>query len=439
MNGPEDFIGKHQSWRSHGLLKSGGSAVSTLLLVLFLGFGCHPGPVESADKVRLTLLVPGGYITNVAAAAMARLEADHPEIEVEILNAPGKDYYVKGLAMMAAGTKLDLLWMGQSFGLFSFRNALLDLTPYVRDRSRFDLTAYYQPVVDWYRQDGGLYGIPYGIDIQAMVYNRDIFDRAGLPHPSKDWTFADYVKTARQLTAQAESLQSPLKYGAGIDVVRPFFFDLKLVEDGRFGANNPRGREWLQLNFDLLQKEKSFLRVGAQGTLDRLGEFVQQRIAMAEVFCWDIRELRKRARFNWELVPMPLTNSGRRAGWGSSSGFSIAASTKYPDQAWLALTYLVSEEYQRAVMQDTVPSLIHLQQEYVQANGKPPENLGVFLEMLPFLEPAPHVENWPMIAGEWDYWMQLSLQGGRDPGDVLARAEESINRILGTSQKTVQP
>lgn len=414
-------------------------AVFLSLLVLCVTAGCRPPSSGDTSKTRLRLIVPGGSIKTAAAAAVARLEADHPHIDVEIITAPGKDYYVKGLAMMAAGAQLDLLWMGQGFGLFSFRKALHDLTPHIEADSRFDLSAYYQPVVDWYRHEDGLYGIPYGIDIQAMVYNRDAFDKAGLPPPSADWTFAEYVKTARHLTARAESLQMPLRYGAGIDVVRPFFFDLKLVEDGRFGANNDRGKEWLQLNVELLQKEKSFLRVGAQGTLDRLGEFLQQRIAMAEVFSWDVGELRKRAGFRWELVPMPLSNGGRRVGWGSSSGFSIAASTKHPNEAWLVLTYLVAEEFQQDVMQETVPALVKLQKSYAQAEGGAQENLQVFLEMLPYLEPAPRIAEWPMVMVEWDYWMQLSLQGGQDPADVLDRAETSINRILEVQTESTQP
>lgn len=416
---------------------------SGLAIVVFAGCGFQhkaPSPTE-ASITHLTLLLPGGSIRAAAEKSLVRLHQDHPEIEVTIITAPGKDYYVKGLAMMAAGAKLDLLWMGQGFGLFAFRDALLDLTPQIDRDPHFDLNALSPTVVNWYRLGGKLYGLPYGIDVQAMLYNQDLFEEAGLPDPKDNWTFDEYLATARRLTAWAQDHPGTMRFGAGVDVIRPFYFDLKLVggSKGTFGFNNPAGHEWLQLNYDLLVKEKSFLRVGAEGTLNRLGEFLQQRIAMVEGFSWDVAELRKRADFRWKLAPMPLTRSGRRVAWGSSSGFSIAARTESPDAAWIALTYLVSAEFQREVITETIPALTSLQAEYVTANGGTSENLNVFLQMLPALEPTPRLAEILLVTAEWDYWMQLMLQGGQDPGDILNRAETNIHRILGIPRPPSPP
>jgi len=406
-------------------------------LLMFLGCfcllpGCQRPPARDNAPVSLRILVPGGSIRVAVNAALEELSREHPELQVEVITAPGKDYYVKGLAMITSGTQLDLLWVGQGFGLFSHRGALYDLSELVAGDPDFDLSAYDPTVVDWYRYEERLYGIPYGVDVQAIIYNRDAFELAGLPVPDDGWTFEDYLQTARRLSQLARENRELPPYGAGVDLLRPFYFDLQLVggDDGRFGMNGPAGREWLALNYEVLEEERSFLRVGAQGTLDRLGEFVQQRVVMAEVFSWDLPELKRRAPFRWDIVANPRTRAGRRVAWGSSSGFSMVAASRHPREAWLILKHLVAADFQRGVFSTTIPTITALHEEYLAANGTPPEHLRVFLETLPYLEPTPRTPSMTEVASEWNYWTQLALQGKQEPSDTLRRAEQSINRIL---------
>src|ERR671922_172170 len=51
---------------------------------------------------------------------------------------------------------------------------------------------------------GGGVGVPALIDNLAVVYNKDLFDDAGLDHPSPDWTWEDFRAAAKALTDPAE-------------------------------------------------------------------------------------------------------------------------------------------------------------------------------------------------------------------------------------------
>ena len=48
--------------------------------------------------------------------------------------------------------------------------------------------------------DGQPRAVPAFIDNLAVVYNKKIFDDAGVPYPSDDWTWDDFLKTAAELT-----------------------------------------------------------------------------------------------------------------------------------------------------------------------------------------------------------------------------------------------
>jgi multiple sugar transport system substrate-binding protein len=412
---------------------------------LFLGFaavglfslmtaGCKKEPEAGADTVVLRVISGGGPNRIVEEEIARRFTEKHPNIRVEFLQAPGRDYYVKALAILAAGGDLDILWMGSGFGLFSWRDALLPLDDLVQSDPGFPIAKYYPAVVDWYRHEGKLLGLPYGIDVQAIAYNQQIFDAAGMAYPRADWTFDEFVEISGRLTAFAKDHPTVCRYGAGMDKIAPYYFGLSLVTDDglRSGLHGQPAVDWLAANVSLL-RGGAMTRVGAQGTLDRLGEFLQGRVAMVEAYTWDMAELRNRARFPWALQVNPLARDGQRAGWASSSGFAISAKTKHPKEAWLLLKEFVGEEMQRKLMTTTIPARVDLQQLYVNESGLASANLSALIEMLPAMRPLPRIPEILEASQELDYWFELALQQKKTPAEIAPEMEHSINRILSTS------
>lgn len=396
--------------------------------------GCGD-PSSGPSPVVLRVISAGGSNRVVEAEAARRFCAKHPDIRVEFMDAPGRDYYVKALATLAAGRDLDILWMGSGFGLFAWRGALLPLDPLIREDPDFPLAKYYPPVVDWYRHEGQLLGIPYGIDAQAIAYNRAAFAAAGMPDPTPEWTFDQYVAMAAKLSAFGRANPGACRYGAGVDKIAPYYFGLSLIDEtgSRSGLRGPAAEEWMRTNVELLRGDRTFLRVGAQGTLDRLSEFLQGRVAMVEAYTWDVAELRDRARFPWALMVNPLARDGQRAGWASSSGFSISARTKHPREAWLLLKELVGVEAQMSLMATTIPARVDLQKQYLEANGLAQANLQAFLDMLPNVRTPARVPELLEVSQELDYWFELALQENAGGGGIVPVLNQSINRILSTS------
>jgi multiple sugar transport system substrate-binding protein len=77
-----------------------------------------------------------------------------------------------------------------------------------------DLTEWSQdPDVDWpdfipgaaaaATYEGRILGVPALIDNLAIVYNKELFDAAGVDHPSPDWTWDDFRAAAAELTDPA--------------------------------------------------------------------------------------------------------------------------------------------------------------------------------------------------------------------------------------------
>lgn len=54
--------------------------------------------------------------------------------------------------------------------------------------------------LNFYNVDGKQYAIPKDFDTIGVWYNKKIFDEAGVPYPTDDWTWDDMADIAKQLT-----------------------------------------------------------------------------------------------------------------------------------------------------------------------------------------------------------------------------------------------
>ena len=79
--------------------------------------------------------------------------------------------------------------------------ATLDLQPLIDADPSFKLDDYPAALLTPYRQDSRLHGLPWGIDLRALVYNKDAFDAAGLTPPTDTWTIDDFLNAAQKLTS----------------------------------------------------------------------------------------------------------------------------------------------------------------------------------------------------------------------------------------------
>jgi multiple sugar transport system substrate-binding protein len=105
--------------------------------------------------------------------------------------------------------------------------------------------------------DGEFYDVPFKQEIWCVYYNKDMFDRAGVPYPSGSWTWEDYVATAKKITdrsrGQYGSLMmndTPWKFLPAKQKDVPFY-----KPDGTSNFDHPAFAEALQWYYDLSHRE----------------------------------------------------------------------------------------------------------------------------------------------------------------------------------------
>ena len=129
---------------------------------------------------------------------IADYEAQNEGITIEPTQLPWADYWTKLETMLATGDDApDIFWVNLAH-LIEYLPAgyMLPLNDDV-----MELDKYSQAATDLLKgDDGSYYGVPFLLDPNVLIYNKAMFDEAGLEYPTEDWTWDDFRTAAAALT-----------------------------------------------------------------------------------------------------------------------------------------------------------------------------------------------------------------------------------------------
>ncbi len=143
----------------------------------------------------------------------------HPGLRV-VQRRPSSDaleYRQRLLDAMRAGSPPEAVLLDLAdLPVLADRGMLLDLAPYL-SRVGVTLEEYDSTVLAAFRRGRAVYALPTGYSPLVVVYNKALFDRAGIPAPSDDWTWDDFLSFAKQLTRDSDGDGSIDQWGTEVD------------------------------------------------------------------------------------------------------------------------------------------------------------------------------------------------------------------------------
>lgn len=108
--------------------------------------------------------------------------------------------YFENLATQTVGGNLpDIIQMSTTDIInYSQNGQIIDLQPYVDDGT-IDVTNIDESSLSGGMVNGQLAGFTTGSNTIAVFYNTEIFDQAGVAYPSDDWTWSEFLSTAKEI------------------------------------------------------------------------------------------------------------------------------------------------------------------------------------------------------------------------------------------------
>ena len=152
---------------------------------------------DSGKTVKLTIGAPGGdQITPSELFEM--FEKKYPNIELTVDKSPWGDYEMKLAQQLAAKKAADVFLMDSgNIATFGAKGLLVN----VADKVSTDFnTDEYTALDAGADGKGNIWGMPHGLNSVAILYNKKMFDDAGLSYPEADWTWEEMLDIAEKLT-----------------------------------------------------------------------------------------------------------------------------------------------------------------------------------------------------------------------------------------------
>lgn len=179
-------------------MKKGISVTCAAAMVMGCMAGCgsggNNGGGSSGSGNLIFLIWDSGQKAGMEAMAEAYME-DHPDVSIEVQATGWDEYWTKLEASATSNTMPDIFWM-HSNQMFKYADNgyLADCSDIINEADYSEIS-----VENAKGSDGKVYGVPKDKDTVALLYNKDLFDAAGVEYPDEKWTWDDMEAASAQI------------------------------------------------------------------------------------------------------------------------------------------------------------------------------------------------------------------------------------------------
>jgi len=333
------------------------------LCIFFTGCG-----YKDEKVVRITFSTWGSVSElNILKPIISDFEKQNPGIKVTLQHIP-QDYFKKLHLLFASNLEPDVIFVN-NLNLPVYSNRLIDLT------DKFDDKLYYSQGIKCLSVADKIYAIPRDISVLIVYYNKDLFNKYGIPYPDKNWKIEDLKKTAQKLT---DKNHFGISFEPNIYYAMPYirYFNSDIL-DTDLNLQTDKKEFLKDINYYKNFAYKYHIapipsQVGSK-TLAQM--FIEKKIAMHISGRWLTPKYRQSADFNWDIVNFPNCSAPTDA-----SGWAITKASKHKNEALKFIMFLSSKENISKMTKEglIIPARKDVANSKYFLNGKP-DNSELFI------------------------------------------------------------
>lgn len=412
--------------------------------LIFLLAACRP------EAAPVSFMVFGDAAEFAAYQALVEaFEAGQSDVDVTLAHIPSPgDYRARLAADFAAGTPPDVALINyRRMAAFAAANQLQPLGPYLQRSGVIKATDFYPITLEAFTWAGELMCIPQNISSLVVYYNRDLFRAAGVAEPADDWTWDDFLSTAKALTRDTDGDGAADQHGLGVEAslfrVAPFVWQNggRLVDDPDYPAQLGLTRFPSQEALNWFVALQTIHHVTpdrlAEASLDSESRFIQGTTAMYLNSRRGTPTYREAAAFDWDIAPLPRGKES--AGVLHSDAYCLSAAAADKDAAWRFIEFANSPAGQAIVARSgrTVPSLIAVAESgnFLDPAQRPARS-RIFLDTIPDLRLVPILSTWDEIESTASEEIERAFFGDITPEEAARLARDRTEEYF---QLAVRP
>lgn len=306
----------------------------------------------------------------------------YPDIKVTLEPNVWDEYWTKLEAGATGGSIADVFWMnGPNITKYVKGDIVMPIDDLLAG-SGLDTANYPEGLVNLYNIDGKQYAIPKDFDTIGVWYNKKIFDEAGVPYPTDDWTWEDMADIAKQLTKEDGSVYGiGAAYDTQIGIYNTIYAaggEVISKDKKSSGYDKAETQAGVQCWVDLMEAGVSPNEASLEETQGYI-QFLSGRLGMFWCGSWFLGQvLDSDMKDDINVVELPSIN-GKKATIIHGLGNCIYKDTKYPEASWKWVEFLAGEQANKLSAETgaALPALKGTAQVWVDKN--PDYNLRSFI------------------------------------------------------------
>lgn len=315
------------------------------------GVEAGQSPAENKGPVKLVFYSTAGWTQEAFNERFGdAMRRKFPDYEITYIQS-GKDMQLPDL--MAAGQQIDVFWQAVDVTIQQMQEYKLeyDMSPLIQKHG-LDLSKLEQSSIDAARSlsGGKMYALPLVINTAALYYNKDLFDKMGVPYPKDGMNWDQVLELAKRMKRTDGGLEY---FGLGTSVNHNFSLNplsLPYVDAKTEKATVLSEPKWKTVYEVMVEAYKL-----NDGTVKGPTHFVKDKnVAMTEGLA-NLFLNQDMSDMNWDLVSYPVyKDAPARAPQPYPTLFGVTSTSKFKDEAFRVLQHMLSEQEQLSLSERAI-------------------------------------------------------------------------------------
>ena len=355
---------------------------------------------------------------------------EYPDITVEIETIGYDDYFTTMQTRIAGGTGPDCFEMNiENFGAYASNGILAPI-------ENLDSGAINETALSAFAYDGVQYGVPENFSTVILVYNKDLFDQAGVDYPTADWTREDVDAAAEAIRALGDDIfgiYQPVTYNEFYKVAAQYGGSLLNEDRTEFTINSEANVEALQSMADRVQKtnvQPTEEQMGGMGDWDL---FESGRLGMIPTGTWCFNTFTDACDFAWDICVEPGQTQKATHFFANAMVINKNADDAVKEAAQTWITWLASSPKAAQIRLDAgwdLPALKDMDALSSYLEITPPDNRTAVFESLDSLVLPPVINDYSQMSDIITKYVGMAASGELTAQEALDQAQSECEAAI---------
>jgi multiple sugar transport system substrate-binding protein len=361
-------------------------------------------------------------------------EKENPNITVNIETFGWDTYGTQLQTRVGGGDAPDCFELGlDAFPSYVDQSAILPLDDMMAASST-DLGVLTEKSLQAFSLDGTKYGMPYSYSTVVLIYNKDLFDQAGVSYPTADWTWADADAAALKIKALGDDyygLIQPISTYEFFKVVKQYNGGLLNDDNSAFTVNRTENVEALQRLCDNVLVSNICPSAEQRGSLDEWGMFKLGKTGMIVTGIWAFPSFTTDCAFAWDIAVEP--GAVTKATHYFANGLCVSADSKNSEAAYKWIEFIGTSEQVaqlRIQLGWELPCATYQTAMDQYAKLTPPANRQAVFDSLDYVVPVPQIAQFSQMADILGAELEAAANGSKTPQQALDDAQAALEAAI---------